>query len=147
MRGYWRMPELTAQAIASDGWLATSDLGRLDADGNLAIVGRADDAYIRGGYNIYPSEVEAALAAHPGVARVAVVGIPAPVIGEIGVAFVVRGGTGSLTEAALQAWCRGRIADYKVPDTVVFVDDLPVNATFKVDTGRLKAMAISFQCI
>jgi acyl-CoA synthetase (AMP-forming)/AMP-acid ligase II len=147
MRGYWHAPELTAQAIASDGWLATSDLGRLDADGNLAIVGRADDAYIRGGYNIYPSEVEAALAAHPGVARVAVVGIPAPVIGEIGVAFVVRGGTGSLTEAALQAWCRGRIADYKVPDTVVFVDDLPVNATFKVDTGRLKAMAISFQCI
>jgi acyl-CoA synthetase (AMP-forming)/AMP-acid ligase II len=145
MRGYWRAPELTAQAIAPDGWLASSDLGHLDADGNLTIVGRADDAYIRGGYNIYPSEVEAALAAHPAVARVAVVGIPAPVIGEIGVAFVVRGGTEPLTGAALQAWCRGRIADYKVPDTVVFVDDLPVNATFKVDTGRLKEMAVSCQ--
>jgi len=89
--------------------------------------------------------VEAALAAHPGVARVAVVGIPAQVIGEIGVAFVVQGGSDTPTEAGLQAWCRGRIADYKVPDTVVFVDDLPVNATFKVDTGRLKEMAVSLQ--
>jgi acyl-CoA synthetase (AMP-forming)/AMP-acid ligase II len=147
MRGYWRAPELTAQAIAPDGWLATSDLGRLDADGNLAIVGRADDAYIRGGYNIYPSEVEAALAAHPAVARVAVVGIPAPVIGEIGVAFIVRGQAEPLTEAGLRAWCRERIADYKVPDTVVFLDDLPVNATFKVDTTRLKQMAVSRQLV
>jgi len=145
MRGYWRAPELTAQAIALDGWLASSDLGRLDSEGNLVIVGRADDAYIRGGYNIYPSEVEAALAAHPAVARVAVVGIPAPVIGEIGVAFVVRGRTDTLTEAALAAWCRSRIADYKVPDRVVFVADLPVNATFKVDTGRLREMALSRQ--
>lgn len=147
MRGYWRAPELTAQAIGSDGWLASSDLGRLDAGGNLAIVGRADDAYIRGGYNIYPSEVEAALAAHPAVARVAVVGIPAPVIGEIGVAFVVRGGTAPLTEAELRTWCRGRIAEYKVPDSVLFVDDLPVNATFKVDIVRLQEMAVSSQLV
>jgi acyl-CoA synthetase (AMP-forming)/AMP-acid ligase II len=76
---------------------------------------------------------------------VSVVGIPAPVIGEIGVAFVVRRAAVTLTEAALQAWCRGRIADYKVPDTVVFVDDLPVNATFKVDTVRLKELAVSGQ--
>jgi acyl-CoA synthetase (AMP-forming)/AMP-acid ligase II len=142
MRGYWRDPGQTARTIMPDGWLATSDLGRLDPDGNLTIVGRADDAYIRGGYNIYPSEVEAALAAHPRVAQVAVVGAPAPVIGEIGVAFVVTDGAdGAVTAAELQAWCRDRIADYKVPDTVVFVADLPVNATFKVDTGRLRDMA------
>lgn len=85
------------------------------------------------------------LATHPEVDRVAVVGVPAPVIGEIGVAFVVRSGTESLTEAGLRAWCRDRIADYKIPDTVVFVDDLPVNATFKVDTRRLKEMAASLQ--
>jgi acyl-CoA synthetase (AMP-forming)/AMP-acid ligase II len=165
MRGYWRDAEQTAKAITPDGWLASSDLGRLDEQGNLVIIGRADDAYIRGGYNVYPSEVEAALASHPGVARVTVVGTAAPVIGEIGVAFVVlrlsaqaSGGSGgilrssprastaaetldALTEADLRAWCRERIADYKVPDIVAFVDDLPVNATFKVDTGQLRATA------
>jgi acyl-CoA synthetase (AMP-forming)/AMP-acid ligase II len=143
MRGYWTDPQQTGQVMTDDGWLASSDLGRLDADGNLAIVGRADDAYIRGGYNVYPSEVEATLASHPGVARVTVVGAPAPVIGEIGVAFVVpaQQAPGALTEAILRAWCRERIADYKVPDIVAFVYDLPVNATFKVDIGQLKATA------
>ncbi len=139
MRGYWREPELTARAISADGWLTTGDLGHLDPAGNLVIVGRADDAYIRGGYNIHPAEVEAALAQHPQVARVAVVGTPAPVIGEIGVAFVVT--DGAVTAAALREWCRERIADYKVPDIVEFVSDLPVNATFKVDVGRLRALA------
>jgi len=147
MRGYWRAPEQTAAAIAPGGWLATSDLGRLDSGGNLVIAGRADDAYIRGGYNIYPSEVEAALAAHPRVARVAVVGTPAPVIGEIGVAFVIPDAAGAVTASELQAWCRGRIADYKAPDTVVFVDDLPVNATFKVDTRQLKRMAAALHIV
>jgi len=139
MRGYWRDPGQTATAITADGWLVSSDLGRLDSSGNLAIVGRADDAYIRGGYNIYPSEVEAALAAHPAVARVTVVGTEAPVIGEIGVAFVVL--AADVSEEALKAWCRERIADYKVPDIIALVDDLPVNATFKVDTGQLKTLA------
>jgi acyl-CoA synthetase (AMP-forming)/AMP-acid ligase II len=145
MGGYWRAPEQTAATIAADGWLATSDLGRLDDEGNLAIIGRADDAYIRGGYNVYPSEVEAALAAHPRVARVAVVGTPAPVIGEIGVAFVVPDAADTVTGAELRQWCRTRIADYKVPDTVLLVDDLPINATFKVDTGELKKMAAALQ--
>ncbi|GAB2862403.1 long-chain fatty acid--CoA ligase [Actinocorallia aurea] len=139
MRGYWQDAERTAETIGEDGWLASSDLGALDGEGNLAIVGRADDAYIRGGYNVYPSEVEAALAAHPGVDRVAVVGAPAPVIGEVGVAFVV--GDADLTEEALKAWCRARIADYKCPDAVAFVPDLPVNATFKVDVTELRRRA------
>jgi acyl-CoA synthetase (AMP-forming)/AMP-acid ligase II len=139
MRGYWRAPELTAHTIDPDGWLSTGDLGRLDPAGNLIILGRADDAYIRGGYNIHPAEVEAALAEHPQVARVAVVGTPAPVIGEIGVAFVVT--DGAVTAAALRDWCRARIADYKVPDIVEFMSDLPVNATFKVDVGRLRELA------
>jgi acyl-CoA synthetase (AMP-forming)/AMP-acid ligase II len=143
MRGYWRDEEQTRKAITDDGWIASSDLGRLDENGNLVIIGRADDAYIRGGYNIYPSEVEAALGSHPGVARVAVVGTPAPVIGEIGVAFVVAAGpvTEPVTEDVLKAWCLERIADYKVPDIVAFVDDLPVNATFKVDVGQLRKAA------
>ncbi|ROO85047.1 acyl-CoA synthetase (AMP-forming)/AMP-acid ligase II [Actinocorallia herbida] len=140
MRGYWRDAAKTAEAIGQDGWLASSDLGTLDGEGNLAIVGRADDAYIRGGYNVYPSEVEAALAAHPGVDRVAVVGAPAPVIGEVGVAFVVAADP-ALSEGALKEWCRARIADYKCPDAVVFVPDLPVNATFKVDVTELRRRA------
>ncbi|WP_297618665.1 class I adenylate-forming enzyme family protein [Nocardia sp.] len=143
MRGYWRDSERTAETISPEGWLATSDLGRLDTAGNLSIVGRADDAYIRGGYNIYPSEIETVLAAHPAVARAAVVGTSAPVIGEIGVAFIVLEDQRhhAVTETDLRTWCRDRIADYKVPDSVVFVEDLPVNATYKVDVGRLRAMA------
>ena len=78
-------------------------------------------------------------------ARVAVVGTPAPVIGEIGVAFVVPDAAGPVTAAELKRWCLTRIADYKVPDTVILVDDLPVNATFKVDTGQLKKMAAARQ--
>ncbi|HEY4021573.1 MAG TPA: fatty acid--CoA ligase family protein, partial [Pseudonocardiaceae bacterium] len=143
MRGYWREPDLTARTIDPDGWLSSNDLGRLDPAGNLIIIGRADDAYIRGGYNIHPAEVEAALGAHPQVARVAVVGTPAPVIGEIGVAFVVT--DGAVTVEALRDWCRARIADYKVPDIVEFVTDLPVNATFKVDVGKLRALAASLR--
>ncbi|GAA2731293.1 class I adenylate-forming enzyme family protein [Actinocorallia aurantiaca] len=141
MRGYWDDPERTAETIGPDGWLASSDLGSLDSDGNLMIVGRADDAYLRGGYNVYPSEVEAALASHPEVARVAVVGTPAPVIGEIGVAFTVLRQPEAATAEELKSWCRDRIADYKVPDEVVFVADLPVNATFKVDVTLLREEA------
>ena len=89
MRGYWRDPELTASVIDADGWLHTGDLGRLDADGNLTIAGRRKEMYIRGGYNVYPTEVEAALTGHPWITRTAVVGVPDPVLGEIGVAFVV----------------------------------------------------------
>ena len=78
MRGYWRDPELTATVIDADGWLHTGDLGTLDADGNVRIVGRLKEMYIRGGYNVYPTEVEAVLAEHPAVAQVAVVGLDDP---------------------------------------------------------------------
>ncbi|GAA3979146.1 FadD3 family acyl-CoA ligase [Actinomadura viridis] len=138
MRGYWREPGLTAATISADGWIATGDIGSLDAAGNLTLVGRADDAYIRGGYNVHPSEVEPVLLAHPRILRAAVVGAPAPVIGEIGVAFAVPAGTGPLPSAEeVRAWCRGRIAGYKAPDLVVWVDDLPVNATYKIDRAEL----------
>ena len=89
MRGYWRDPELTATAIDADGWLHTGDLGRLRPDGNLVLAGRLKEMYIRGGYNVYPTEVEAVLTEHPAIARAAVIGGPDPVLGEIGVAFVV----------------------------------------------------------
>ena len=89
MRGYWNDPERTAETMSDDGWIQTGDLGFFRDDGNLVLCGRITEMYIRGGYNVYPLEVENVLAEHPGVDRVAVVGVPAPVIGEIGVAFVV----------------------------------------------------------
>ncbi len=89
MRRYWKDPVRTSEAISEDGWLLTGDLGRLDEAGNLTLVGRRTDMYIRGGYNVYPAEVEAVLADHPAVGKVAVVGIGDPVLGQVGVAFVV----------------------------------------------------------
>ena len=98
--------------------------------------------YIRGGYNVYPAEIEAVLSDHPAVGRVAVLGAPDPVLGEIGVAFVVptAGAEGATLERdALREWCRARLTDYKAPDRVVVVDELPVNSTHKVDKVALAA--------
>jgi acyl-CoA synthetase (AMP-forming)/AMP-acid ligase II len=139
MRGYWAAPDLTEQVLAPDGWLTSSDLGYFDPDGNLVLVGRANDLYIRGGYNVYPLEVENVLSEHPGVDRVAVVGIPAPVIGEIGVAFVVPVDAGRPpTTDELRAWTRERLADYKAPDRVELVPGLPLTAMLKVDKAALR---------
>jgi acyl-CoA synthetase (AMP-forming)/AMP-acid ligase II len=144
MRGYWRDPALTAATIDRDGWLHTGDLGVVGADGNLRLVGRLKEMYIRGGYNIYPSEVEAALAEHPGIARAAVVAAPDPVLGEVGVAFVVAAAAtdpASLSRDAVRAWCAARLADYKAPDRIVVVADLPITSMLKIDKRALSAQA------
>jgi acyl-CoA synthetase (AMP-forming)/AMP-acid ligase II len=140
MAGYWQDPELTATVIDADGWLHTGDLGTVDADGYLRIAGRLKEMYIRGGYNVYPTEVEAVLADHPAIAQVAVVGLPAPVLGEIGGAFVVPADSSRPPELEdVREWCRTRIADYKAPDRLVMVDELPLTAMHKVDKARLRA--------
>jgi acyl-CoA synthetase (AMP-forming)/AMP-acid ligase II len=140
MRGYWRDPERTAEAIDADGWLHTGDLGFVGADGNLRIAGRLKEMYIRGGYNVYPAEIEAVLAEHPSVARAAVVGAPDPVLGEVGVAFVVPvAGSSRPTRDALRSWCRDRLADYKAPDRLELVDELPLTSMHKVDKRALMA--------
>jgi acyl-CoA synthetase (AMP-forming)/AMP-acid ligase II len=142
MRGYWGRPDLTAEVLTSDGWLLTGDFGRITPDGNLVLAGRASDLYIRGGYNVYPLEVENALSEHPGVAKVAVVGTPAPVIGEIGVAFVVP--TDPARPPArdeLREWTRARLADYKAPDRVEIVDSLPLTPMLKTDRIALREAA------
>jgi acyl-CoA synthetase (AMP-forming)/AMP-acid ligase II len=142
MRGYWHAPELTAAAFDDEGWLVSGDLGYLREDGNLAIVGRATDLYIRGGYNIYPAEVEAVLALHPQVASVSVVGVPAPRIGEIGVAFVVPADPEKPpTLEELRETVRIELSDYKAPDRLEIVGQLPVNAMMKVDKKALRAQA------
>jgi acyl-CoA synthetase (AMP-forming)/AMP-acid ligase II len=139
MRGYWEAPELTAEVLSPDRHLTSSDLGYFDDDGNLVLVGRANDLYIRGGYNIYPLEVENALSEHPAVDKVAVIGAPAPVIGEIGVAFVVPVDQACPPSTEdLRAWTRQRLADYKAPDRVEIVDELPLTAMLKVDKTALR---------
>jgi acyl-CoA synthetase (AMP-forming)/AMP-acid ligase II len=142
MRGYWGDDALTASVLDADGWLTSSDLGRLDADGNLVLVGRTNDMYIRGGYNVYPLEVENVLAEHPSVDRVAVVGTAAPVIGEVGVAFVVPVDTAAPPSLAeLRAWVCDRLADYKAPDRLVMLDALPLTAMMKIDKLALAPLA------
>lgn len=140
MAGYWRDPALTATVLGPEGWLHTGDLAWADADGNLRIVGRLKEMYIRGGYNVYPAEVEHVLADHPQVDRVAVIGRPAPTIGEEGVAFVVPADPADPPDLeALRSWSRERIADYKAPDRLVLVESLPVTSMLKVDKRALAA--------
>jgi acyl-CoA synthetase (AMP-forming)/AMP-acid ligase II len=142
MRGYWNDPERTAAALGTDGWLTSSDLGCFDERGNLVLAGRVDDMYIRGGYNVYPLEVENTLAEHPAIERAAVVGLPVPVIGEIGVAFVTLASPAEPPSlAAVRAWVGERLADYKAPDRLVVVDELPLTAMMKVDKVELARQA------
>jgi acyl-CoA synthetase (AMP-forming)/AMP-acid ligase II len=140
MLGYWRDPTLTATVLDGEGWLHTGDLARADTRGDLRIVGRLKEMYIRGGYNVYPAEVEHVLTDHPGVDRVAVIGRPAPTIGEEGVAFVVPADPADPPDLeGLRSWCRDRIADYKAPDRLVLVESLPVTSMLKVDKRALAA--------
>jgi acyl-CoA synthetase (AMP-forming)/AMP-acid ligase II len=154
MRGYWgrgpgrgrRVEELldaaaTGTVIGADGWLTTGDFGRLTPEGNLQLSGRAHERYIRGGYNVYPAEVEEALSTHPAVARAAVVGVPDDILGEVGVAVVVAEGGAHPELAALRAHCVRELSDYKAPDALVIVDELPLTPMMKVDPVRLAALA------
>jgi acyl-CoA synthetase (AMP-forming)/AMP-acid ligase II len=143
MRGYLDDPEATAQAIDPEGWLHTGDLGTLDDRGNLRIVGRIKDMFIVGGFNAYPAEIENLLLGHPAVGRVAVIGVPDERLGEVGMAFVVPVPGASLEPAEVIAWARDAMANYKVPRAVEIVDDLPVNATGKVEKEVLRARAVA----
>jgi len=132
MLGYLDDPEATATAIDTDGWLHTGDAGRLDAAGYLTITGRLKDMYICGGFNVYPAEVEQVLARLDGVAESAVIGVAEPRLGEVGKAFVVARAGFALTEADVLAFCRERLANYKVPRRVEFRGALPRNPSGKV---------------
>jgi acyl-CoA synthetase (AMP-forming)/AMP-acid ligase II len=138
MKEYFADPMATAQAIDTEGWLRTGDIGFVGDDGNLRITDRKKDMYICGGFNVYPAEVEGIMLHHPSVAQVAVVGIPDPRLGEVGHAVVVpRTGTAWNSDAFL-AWCRDAMANYKVPRSVRTVDALPLNPSGKVMKFRLR---------
>jgi HIP---CoA ligase len=138
MRGYLDDPEATAAAIDAGGWLATGDIGVLDARGNLRVTDRKKDMFIAGGFNVYPAEIEHVLHAHEGVALAAVVGAADERLGEVGVAFVVARAGARLVPDELLAWCRERMANYKVPRRIVLVDALPTNASGKVMKFQLR---------
>jgi acyl-CoA synthetase (AMP-forming)/AMP-acid ligase II len=138
MLGYLDDPAATAEAIDSDGWLHTGDIGTLDEAGNLRITDRLKDMYISGGFNVYPAEVEQALARHEAVADVAVVGIADERMGEVGRAFVVRRPAHDVTSEELIAFARERLANYKAPRQVEFIDALPRNAGGKVLKNQLR---------
>ena len=138
-KGYWGDEAETARAIDAEGWLHTGDVGTLDARGNLAITDRLKDMFIVGGFNAYPAEIEQVLARHEAVAQVAVVGAPDERLGEVGVAFVVPRAGRVVDEAAIVAWSRDQMANFKVPRRVVVVDRLPMNASGKVLKHELRA--------
>jgi HIP---CoA ligase len=136
MQGYLDDPAATAQSIDGDGWLRTGDLGNFTDTGRLRIVGRKKDMFIVGGFNAYPAEIEGFLLSHPAVAQAAVTGVPDDRLGQVGKAFIVRKGPISAEE--LIGWCRERMAGFKVPRSVQFLDSLPLNATGKVVKDLLR---------
>lgn len=138
MSGYWQRPDATAETLR-DGWLRTGDLGRLTDDGCLYLLDRTKDMIISGGSNVYAVEVERVLGAHPGVADVAVVGIPDDLWGEVVAAVVVPVAGSALDETTLEAHCRAALAGYKVPRRWVHADSLPRNAYGKVLKRELRA--------
>ena len=141
MRGYWKDPEKTAEAVDSDGWLHTGDIGTLDAAGNLAIVDRKKEMFIVNGFNVYPAEIESFLLRHPAIAQAAVIGVPDSAAGEVGWAYVVPKPGTAFEPAEIISWARDTMSNYKVPRRVTIVEALPLNPNGKVDKPLLRAQA------
>ena len=137
-KGYWRMPEKTAAEFRADGFFITGDLGKIDDKGYVHIVGRGKDLVITGGFNVYPKEVEDEIDAMPGVIESAVIGIPHADFGEGVTAVVVKDAKSSIDEKAVQAALEDRLAKFKQPKRVIFVDDLPRNTMGKVQKNVLR---------
>jgi acyl-CoA synthetase (AMP-forming)/AMP-acid ligase II len=139
MSGYWRDPDATRAAFTADGFVRTGDLGWVDDRGRLRLVGRTKEMYVRGGYNVFPVEVEAVLSSHPAVAAVAITPVADPVMGEIGVAVVVARDAGAPPSLAdLREFATPHVAPYKLPEGLRIVDTLPLTAMEKVDRRVLR---------
>ena len=141
MKGYYKMPEATATAIDADGWLHSGDIGTVDEDGYYRITGRIKDMIIRGGENIYPREIEEFLYTMPGVEDAQVVGIPDAKYGEVVGAFIRKRAGADITESDVQEYARARMARYKAPKHVFFIDEFPMTASGKIQKYKLRDMA------
>jgi malonyl-CoA/methylmalonyl-CoA synthetase len=137
-KGYWQMPEKTREEFTEDGFFKTGDVGKIDEQGYVVIVGRSKDLIITGGYNVYPAEVEAYLNELPGVAESAVIGVPHPDFGEGVVAIVVPQPGNALDSESLIATLKAKIAGFKVPKQLFVVNDLPRNSMGKVQKKLLR---------
>ena len=137
-KGYWRMPEKTAEEFTPDGWFRTGDVGRIDQDGYVTIVGRSKDLIISGGYNVYPAEIEGYINEMPGVAESAVVGVPHPDFGEVGVAVVIARPGAALDADSIVAQLKSRLANFKIPKKCFVVEELPRNQMGKVQKNLLR---------
>lgn len=138
MLGYYNRPEATRRAFTGDGYFRTGDIAVQRADGNLELVGRRQDMFKSGGYNVYPREIELCLESHPEVALAAVIAVPDPTYYEVGHAFVLPQVNTRVDAAELSAWCRERLAGYKVPKHIVVTADLPLLPVGKIDKQALK---------
>ena len=141
MQGYYKRPEDTARAIDGEGWFHTGDMGVIRPDGHLRFLGRYKDMLKIGGENVDPMEVEAFLMSHVAIKRAAVVGVPDARLSEVAVAFVQRQPGCALTEREVIEHCRGRLASFKIPRHVAFVDEFPMTSTGKIQKVRLRERA------
>ncbi|QFU76727.1 fatty acid--CoA ligase [Halioglobus maricola] len=141
MRGYLDNPEETHKTITEDGWLKTGDVGVMDEDGYVRITDRIKDMFIVGGFNTYPAEIENILCSMPGVARAAVIGVPDERMGEVAHAYIVVEAGVDIDEAAVIAWSREQMANYKVPRSVGFLQEFPMNAGGKILKNKLRDLA------
>jgi len=143
MNGYWNDPEKTAEAIDADGWMHSGDLATMDDDGYVNIVGRIKDMIIRGGENVYPREIEEFLYTHPEIVDAQVIGVPDHKYGEEIMAWVQLADESSLSEDELKAFCKGKIAHFKIPRYVSFVGEFPMTVTGKVRKAEMRAKSIA----
>jgi malonyl-CoA/methylmalonyl-CoA synthetase len=137
-KGYWRMPEKTREEFTSDGWFKTGDVGQIDKQGYVTIVGRSKDLIISGGYNVYPAEIEGYINDMPGVAESAVVGVPHPDFGEVGVAVLTLKSGAALEPEAVIASLKAKLANFKIPKRCYVVSELPRNTMGKVQKNLLR---------
>ena len=137
-KGYWRMPEKTAEEFTADGFFKTGDVGKVDERGYVTIVGRSKDLIISGGYNVYPAEIEGYINEMKGVAESALIGVPHPDFGEVGVAVVIAKPGAALTPEAIVADLKSKLANFKIPKKCYVVAELPRNTMGKVQKNLLR---------
>jgi malonyl-CoA/methylmalonyl-CoA synthetase len=137
-KGYWRMPEKTKEEFTADGWFKTGDVGKIDGRGYVTIVGRSKDLIISGGYNVYPAEIEGYINDMPGVAESALVGVPHPDFGEVGVAVVIAKPGAPVSGEAVLASLKAQLANFKIPKKCFVLPELPRNTMGKVQKNLLR---------